>query len=132
MARKARIHIPGIFQHVMARGIEGRDLFSDDEDRNVFLHLLEITLKRFEYSCFAWALMNNHYHLLLRISDKPIGTMMRQLNSLYARYYGRRHDRKGYLFQDRFKSIATIDQGYVRKSYAIFISIPTGQKSARV
>ena len=80
----------------MARGIEGREIFAVDED-------------------YAWVLMSNHYHLLLRSSDEPIGTMMRRLNSRYARYFSKKYNRRGYLFQDRYKSIATQDQNYIEE-----------------
>jgi hypothetical protein len=67
------------------------------------------------YRCYAWALMDNHYHLAIRMSDVPLGIPMRRLNSKYARYHGKRHGRRGYLFQERFKSIATQDQGYIER-----------------
>jgi len=113
MARKARIHIPGVFQHVTARGIEGRDIFADEDDRHCFLRFLDVLLTRWGHQCYAWALMPNHYHLVLRVGEQPLGFMMRQLNSTYARYFSKQHDRHGYLFQDRFKSVATQDQNYV-------------------
>jgi len=59
--------------------------------------------------------MTNHYHLLLQTGSLPLADLMRPLNSRYARYYAKKHGRRGYLFQDRFKSIATQDQRYVRE-----------------
>lgn len=115
MARKARIHVAGIIQHIMARGIEGREIFAVDEDCTTFLHLLEESLFIAGHRCYAWVLMSNHYHLLLRSSDEPIGTMMRRLNSRYARYFSKKYNRRGYLFQDRYKSIATQDQNYIEE-----------------
>jgi putative transposase len=99
----------------MSRGIEGRDIFNDDDDRGTFLMVFGAELKRAGHRCYAWALMKNHYHLLLRTSDQPLGVMMRRLNSTFARYYGKKYNRRGYLFQDRYKSIATQEQRYVEE-----------------
>ncbi len=115
MPRKPRLTVPGAVHHIMARGIDGRALFEDDQDRQTFLFRLEQMLARGGYRCYAWVLMNNHYHLLPRISHVPLGGLMGWLNSKYARYHGKRHDRRGYLFQDRFKSIVTQDQGYIER-----------------
>jgi putative transposase len=115
MARKARIHVPGIIQHIMAKGIEGRNLFVDDEDRQTFFSLLGDSIVTSCHRCYAWVLMNNHYHLLIRTSEEPPGIMMRRLNSKYARYFSKKYNRRGYLFQDRYKSIATQDQNYIEE-----------------
>jgi putative transposase len=115
MPRKARIIVPGAFHHVMARGIEGRDLFKDDEDRRQFIKLLKEGLALCGHRLYAWALLSNHYHLLIRMSDHSFSEMMRRLNSRYARYYSKKYQRRGYLFQDRYKSIVTQDQKYVEE-----------------
>jgi len=99
----------------MARGIEGRAIYLDDEDRTRFLELLKAGLIKSGCSCHAWTLMSNHYHLLLQTGDQPLSDLMRPLNSRYAQYYARKHNRRGYLFQDRYKSVATQDQHYVRE-----------------
>jgi len=115
MPRKKRLSVPGALHHVMARGIEGRDIFRDYEERAIFLHLLTKGIEDTGFLCYAWALMGNHYHLLLRANEKPLSALMRRLNSTYARYYCKKYKRRGYLFQDRFKSIATQDQGYIEE-----------------
>jgi putative transposase len=115
MPRKARINAAGQCFHVMSRGIEGRDIFADDDDRNSFLRYLAEGLKRTGFQCYAWALMPNHYHLLVRTSEQVLAALMRRLNSKYAQYFGKKHRRCGYLFQDRFRSIATQDQNYVEE-----------------
>ncbi len=115
MPRKRRFCIPGVVHHVMSRGIDGRDLFRDDADREKFLALLEHGIAKTGFRCYAWALMPNHYHLVVRTNEKPLSALMRTLNSKYARYYAKKYDRRGYLFQDRFKSIATQDQGYIEE-----------------
>ena len=115
MPRKARITVVGAVHHIMSRGIEGRMIFTDDEDRFLFLNYLENVLKKSGYLLYAWCLMGNHYHLLIRISDYPLGVFMRHLNGQYAQYFRKKSNSRGYLFQDRYKSIVTQDQLYIEE-----------------
>ncbi len=98
----------------MARGIDGKKIFADNEDREKFLACLGSVLLRQNCRCYSWALLPNHYHLLLRPSDDGLGILMRRLNTSYARYYNRKHRRRGYLFQDRYKSVATQELFYFK------------------
>jgi REP element-mobilizing transposase RayT len=96
----------------MSRGLDGMDLFRDDEDRLFFLKLVEQYIKRADMRCYAWVLMRNHYHFVLRSSELPLSTCMKPLNSRYAGYFNRKYQRRGYVFQDRYKSVATQEQLY--------------------
>ncbi len=115
MARKARLSVPGAVHHVMARGIEGRRIFCDNDDRHLFLSLLASGIQQCGFKCYAWVLMDNHYHIVLRLNERPLSMLMRKLNSKYARWYRKKYKGHGYLFQDRFKSIVTQDQGYIEQ-----------------
>jgi REP element-mobilizing transposase RayT len=115
MPTKKRITVPGAIAHIMARGIDGRDIFCDDADRSYFLGLLASVVSKTGYHCYGWVLMNNHYHLIVRTSEQPLNSLMRVLNSLYAKYYNTKYARRGYLFQDRFKSILSQDQHYLEE-----------------
>jgi len=64
-------------------------------------------------ACFAWSLMTNHFHLLLRTGPVPISTVMRRLLTGYAMHYNRRHRRSGHLFQNRYKSILCQEDSYL-------------------
>jgi REP element-mobilizing transposase RayT len=105
MPRKARIDAPGALHHIIVRGIERRKIFYDDRDRDNFLKRLGIILTDSKTPCFAWALIPNHSHLLLRTGVVPIATVMRRLLTGYAVSFNRRHRRHGQLFQNRYKSI---------------------------
>ena len=105
MPRKARIDAPGALQHIIIRGIERKRIFFDDRDRNDFLDRLGDILKDTSTLCYAWALIPNHVHLLLRTGKVPIATVMRRLLTGYAVSFNRRHNRHGQLFQNRYKSI---------------------------
>ena len=84
MPRQARLDAPGVFQHVMARGIERRKIFWDDKDRSSFLERLAVILEETQTQCYAWALIPNHFHILLRIGATPLSTVMRRLMTGYA------------------------------------------------
>jgi len=84
MPRRARIDAPGALHHIIGRGIERRDIFKDDKDRENFLNRLGIILLETETPCFAWTLMSNHFHLLLRTGNVPISTIMRRLLTGYV------------------------------------------------
>jgi putative transposase len=105
MPRKARIDSPGALHHIIVRGIERRKIFWDDADRDAFVKRLNQVLVETHTDCFAWALIPNHAHFLLRTSLTPITGIMRRLLTGYAVQFNRRHRRHGHLFQNRYKSI---------------------------
>ena len=113
MPRKARIDAPGALQHIIVRGIERRKIFYDDTDRDNFLQRLGVVLVDTDTPCFAWALIPNHLHLLLRTGLAPIATVMRRLLTGYAVSFNRRHRRHGQLFQNRYKSILCQKDAYL-------------------
>ncbi len=112
MPRKARIDAPGALHHIIARGIEGRKIFQDNDDRNDFLDRFGTIISETYTRCFAWALMPNHFHLLLKTGVAPIATVMRRLLTGHAVTFNRRHRRKGHLFQNRYKSILCQEDAY--------------------
>ena len=105
MPRKARIDAPGALHHIIIRGIERRKIFRDNTDRNNFLDRFGNILTESSTSCYAWTLLSNHFHLLLRTGTAPIVTVMRRLLTGHAVTFNRRHHRHGQLFQNRYKSI---------------------------
>jgi len=105
MPRTARIDIPGLLQHVIVRGIERRDIFLDDNDRHLFLERLSKLLAENGTDCLAWALMINHFHLLLCPKETKLSVFMRRLLTGYAIVFNLQHKRSVHLFQNRYKSI---------------------------
>ena len=113
MPRQARLDAPGLLQHVMARGIERRKLFRDDKDRKSFLNRLTLILEETQTQCYAWALIPNHFHLLLRTGPTPLSKVMRRLMTGYAVTFNKRHKRSGHLFQNRYKSVVCEEDPYL-------------------
>lgn len=113
MPRKARIDAPGALHHIIVRGIEKKPIFRDNTDRDNILQRVGHILAESSTPCYAWTLMPNHLHLLLKTGLKPISTVMRQLLTGHAVYFNRRHKRYGHLFQNRYKSILCQEEAYL-------------------
>ena len=118
MPRGARLDAPGTLHHVILRGIERGVIFRDDEDRVEFMRRFGELSGGSGTGVYAFALMSNHVHLLLRSGKGGIATLMRRLLSGYAQYYNRRHQRVGHLFQNRYKSIICEEDVYFTRLVA--------------
>ncbi len=113
MPRQARLDAPGVLHHVMVRGIEGRRIFHDDADRADFCARLASLAAAGALTVYAWALLPNHAHLLVRTRGRPLARGMRSLLTGYAGAFNRRHKRRGHLFQNRYKSIVVEEDPYL-------------------
>ncbi len=99
----------------MARGIEQRKIFFDDQDRDEFVRRLGKLVNETQTLCYAWALIPNHFHLLLKTGRVPLATLMRRLLTGYAIVFNRRHSRSGHVFQNRYKSILCEQDVYLKE-----------------
>jgi REP element-mobilizing transposase RayT len=115
MPRKARIDAPGALYHVIVRGIERRKIFRSDYDRKNFLNRLEKLIPDTQTDCFAWALIPNHVHLLLRTGLIPVSVFMSRLLTGYAVWFNKKYRRHGQLFQNRYKSILCQEDLYLKE-----------------
>ena len=115
MPRRARLDAPGVFHHISIRGIERRNIFRDDRDRENLLQRIEMLLPETETACYAWALLSNHAHFLFRTGKVPLATLMRRLLTGYVISFNRRHKRHGHLLQNRYKSIVCQEDIYMRE-----------------
>jgi REP element-mobilizing transposase RayT len=113
MPRKTRIDAPDAVHHVIGRGIAGSKIFFSHSDRNDFLNRLGTLLLETKTTCYAWALIPNHFHLLLRTGTVPLSSVMRRLLTGYAVGFNLRHHRRGHLFQNRYKSILCEEDPYL-------------------
>ena len=115
MPRLARLDAPDVFHHVMGRGIERREIFRCDIDRNDFIDRLSTLAQDSAMEIYAWVLMPNHFHILCKTKNLPLATSMRKLLTGYVVNFNRRHRRYGHLFQNRYKSIVCQEDVYLKE-----------------
>jgi REP element-mobilizing transposase RayT len=120
MSRPWRIKYEGAFYHILSRGNNQQDIFFVDADRRSFLKCLGQMSQRFDVDIFAYVLMDNHYHLLLRTNRANLSKCMQWLGTTYTTRFNLRHARNGHLFQGRYKSIIVENDSYLKQlSYYI-------------
>jgi putative transposase len=105
MPRKPRVEVAGGVHHVYARGNRRQAIYLGDDDRVLYLELLEQVVKRQAWRCLAYCLMKNHVHLLVETPTANLGAGMGRMHGLYAQTFNRRHKHSGHLFQGRFGSV---------------------------
>lgn len=115
MPRQARLDAPGTLHHVIIRGIEKRRIVDDEKDRLNFVKRLGDLAEEAKTPIYAWALMTNHAHLLLRSGTSGLPKFMRRFLTGYAVTYNLRHLRHGHLFQNRYHSIVCDEDVYFRE-----------------
>jgi putative transposase len=118
MPRGPRLDFTGALHHVIVRGIERRRIFGGNLDRQLFLDRLADWVIESHASLYAWALMPNHAHILLRTGQVPLSRFMQAWLSAYSTAFNRRHRRSGHLFQNRFKSTLVEEEPYLRQLLA--------------
>lgn len=99
--------------HVTSRGDRREVIYEDDADRERFLEVLGETVSDFNWLCYAYVLMGNHYHLVIETPDGNLSKGMRQLNGVFTQWSNRRHGRTGHLFQGRYKAILVDSDSYL-------------------
>lgn len=115
MPRASRLQGHGLTYHVIARGIERKKIFQDENDYKIFLQKFSLLALEANSKCFAWVLMPNHFHLLFQTGNLTLSTYMQRLLTAYAVYFNNKYERSGHLFQNRYKSIVVEDDVYLTK-----------------
>jgi putative transposase len=113
MPRHARRRSNTNIYHIMLRGINKQKIFYDKEDHHQFLFTLARVKKEAAITIYAYCLMNNHIHLLLKEGSEPLAHSMKRFGASYVYWYNKKYERCGYLFQDRFKSEPVEDDQYL-------------------
>jgi REP element-mobilizing transposase RayT len=113
MSRPVRIEFPGALYHVTSKGRDSQIVFKDQEDRGVFLNVVENVVDRFGWLVHSYVLMDDHYHLVVEVPKANLSKGMRQLNGVYTQHVNRRHDQEGPIFQGRFKSVLIEKKSYL-------------------
>nr|WP_092070414.1 transposase [Dendrosporobacter quercicolus]NSL48238.1 transposase [Dendrosporobacter quercicolus DSM 1736]SDM10180.1 REP element-mobilizing transposase RayT [Dendrosporobacter quercicolus] len=113
MPRKARQKSESGIYHIVMRGINRQNIFEDEEDCMKFMQTIQKYKEKSRYEVYAYCLMGNHVHLLLKIGQEPLEQVMRRICGSYVFWYNTKYQRVGNLFQDRFKSEPVEDDIYL-------------------
>jgi REP element-mobilizing transposase RayT len=113
MGRAWRIEYEGALYHLMSRGNDGQHIYLNDADRNLFLDTISEMSERFKVDIFAYVLMSNNYHLLVRTNRANLKKAMQWFGTTYTRRFNNQNLKKGHLFQGRYKSILVQNNAYV-------------------
>jgi putative transposase len=113
MPRQARLDTFGALHHIMVRGINRFRVFKTEEDKSSFLKRLGDAVRKGGGSVYAWALMDNHAHILFKSGRQGISMVMRKVLTGYAQDFNRRHRRRGHLFENRYKSVLCDEERYL-------------------
>jgi len=112
MARAYRLQAGDCFYHVTSRGDDRKHIYISDYDYRKFLEYVLIAKKRFDFYLYAYVLMPNHYHLLIKTRHANLSKIMHYINSSYTTYYNIKRNKTGHLFQGRYKSIVVDADSY--------------------
>ncbi|MGM0454081.1 MAG: transposase [Thermodesulfobacteriota bacterium] len=112
MGRAWRIQYPGAIYHLMSRGNDGQNIFLSEKDRLLFSDTIGEFAERFEIDIFAYLFMPNHYHLLVKTRHPNLKAAMQWLGTTYTRRFNNRNNKRGHLFQGRYRSILVEDETY--------------------
>ena len=104
MPRKPREFSSSDIYHIMVRGVNKQPMFHKTSDYDYFLRVLADNKEEMPYALYAFCLMPNHVHLLMKIDFDKLSHVMKAVGSKYASWFNVKYDRVGHLFQDRFKS----------------------------
>jgi putative transposase len=119
-----RIEVPDGYFHLGTRGNNKRQIFLDDGDRKRFLLLLGKVAKRYAWSIYAYCLMGNHYHLVLRLGEAGLSRGMCELNTAYAVGFNARYARINHLFGRRFWSEHITTETYLFEAIRYVVRNP--------
>lgn len=113
MARALRVDRAKMIHHVLSRGNERQDIFYDEKDKKKFTELLGVIQEKYGVIVWSYVLMDNHYHLLLKMTLPNLSKVMQWLGLTYSGWFNARHSRSGHLFQGRFKNFVIQEEEYL-------------------
>lgn len=112
MPRRARKSSSTGIYHVVMRGINKQRIFEDDEDNQKYLDTIKKCKETSGYEVYAYCLMSNHIHLLMKEGKEDLGVAFGRIGASYVYWYNWKYSRRGHLFQDRYKSEAVETDRY--------------------
>lgn len=104
MSRPLRVFSHSKIYHIILKGLDSQTIFFDDQDRKFFLNQVFSTKKEFNYEIFAYCLMSNHVHMVIKCEDEFLSKSIQSLLVRYVSYFNKKYNRTGSLVQNRFNS----------------------------
>ena len=112
MPTRLRVDLAG-YHHVINRGVNRSIVFDHSDDKEMFLQIINKSATIHKVTLHDYCIMDNHYHLLIETQKENIATFMRIVNANYAKYYNKKYQRSGHLWQDRYKSRYITSEAYL-------------------
>lgn len=100
--------------HIILRGIDKQDIFLEEMDYKVIIKILKELQEKYQYEIYAYCLMNNHIHLVIYDIDNQLSRIMQSIGIKYSKYFNKKYERAGHLFQNRFLSKNVEDREYFK------------------
>ncbi|ATW26843.1 transposase [Candidatus Formimonas warabiya] len=113
MPRYARKRSKTHLYHVMLRGNNREKIFSDEADKLKIINILEDKKKDREYCLYAYCVMDNHIHLIIKEDMSPVSRIVKRIAASYSYYFNKKYTRIGHVFQERYKSENIEDERYL-------------------
>jgi len=116
MPRLLRVQEPNGIYHVTARGVAGLAVFPDDDARGLYVRLMERTFDQYRWICHAYSLLTTHFHLIVQIRAPNLSAGIQRLNGLYGAWFNEIRERRGHVFEGRFRSWPIETDDYFEKA----------------
>ncbi|WP_426351085.1 transposase [Alloiococcus sp. CFN-8] len=113
MTRKPRLEFQGAIYHVFQRGNNREHIFRDPVEKGYFLKQIKEHMTIYNYELFAYVIMDNHYHMILRTNEAALSKVMHRINNTYSKFYNYRRERTGHVFEERYNSKVVDDDAYL-------------------
>ncbi len=131
MTRPLRVEFPGAFYHITTRGNARGRIFISDKDREQLLFIFGQTADKFNWRCYSYCFMGNHYHLVIQTIDPTLSRGMQHLNGNYTQWFNAKHQRVGHIFQGRFKAFLIEEHDYLMQVIRYVVLNPVRAKMVR-
>jgi REP-associated tyrosine transposase len=122
--RRPRQEFEGAVHHAFPRGTNGRDLFFDDGDCQVFLVILRGVIRVYRWKVLAYCLMTNHVHLVVETPEANLGDGMRRLLGHYGRMFNRRYESGGHVFRRPYGAEPIADEAHLETAIGYVVTNP--------
>ncbi|MEA1962593.1 MAG: transposase [Bacillota bacterium] len=113
MGRKPRLEFKGAIYHVIKRGNNRDYIFQSRKDKECLLSFIEYAKEDGGFNLLGYVIMDNHYHLIIQTTNKPLQKIMQTINNRYSKDYNKRHNRSDHVFGGRYKGILVHDDKYL-------------------